>query len=70
MPPAHHGDRRVGGPEEPQPLGLRRRAEERAGKPRRLVVLGFLSEIVQRIGEPELEARLLEALVVELEAAR
>ena len=37
---------------------------------RRLVVLGFLSEIVQRIGEPELEARLLEALVVELEAAR
>jgi Fe-S cluster assembly protein SufD len=37
---------------------------------RRLVVLGFLSEIVQRIGEPELEARLLEALVQELEAAR
>jgi Fe-S cluster assembly protein SufD len=37
---------------------------------RRLVVLGFLSEIVQRIGEPELEARLLEALVTELENAR
>jgi Fe-S cluster assembly protein SufD len=37
---------------------------------RRLVVLGFLSEIVQRIGEPELEVRLLEALVQELEAAR
>jgi Fe-S cluster assembly protein SufD len=37
---------------------------------RRLVVLGFLSEIVQRIGEPELEHRLLEALVQELEAAR
>jgi len=37
---------------------------------RRLVVLGFLSEIVQRIGEPELEARLLEALVAELEKAK
>ncbi|GAA2084623.1 Fe-S cluster assembly protein SufD [Pseudolysinimonas kribbensis] len=37
---------------------------------RRLVVLGFLSEIVQRIGEPALEARLLEALVAELEGAR
>jgi Fe-S cluster assembly protein SufD len=37
---------------------------------RRLVVLGFLSEIVQRIGEPALEARLLEALVAELEQAR
>ncbi len=37
---------------------------------RRLVVLGFLSEIVQRIGEPELEARLLDALVAELEAAK
>jgi Fe-S cluster assembly protein SufD len=37
---------------------------------RRLVVLGFLSEIVQRIGEPTLEARLLEALVAELEGAR
>ncbi|MGN6326207.1 Fe-S cluster assembly protein SufD [Pseudolysinimonas sp.] len=37
---------------------------------RRLVVLGFLSEIVQRIGEPELEARLLEALVAELENAK
>jgi Fe-S cluster assembly protein SufD len=37
---------------------------------RRLVVLGFLSEIVQRIGEPALEARLLEALLLELESAR
>jgi Fe-S cluster assembly protein SufD len=37
---------------------------------RRLVVLGFLSEIVQRIGEPALEARLLEALVLELENAK
>ncbi len=37
---------------------------------RRLVVLGFLSEIVQRIGEPRLEARLLDALVAELEATR
>jgi Fe-S cluster assembly protein SufD len=37
---------------------------------RRLVVLGFLSEIVQRIGEPELEQRLQAALVAELEAAR
>jgi len=37
---------------------------------RRLVVLGFLSEIVQRIGEPELEARLLAALVAELENAK
>lgn len=37
---------------------------------RRLVVLGFLSEIVQRIGEPELETRLLAALVQELEGAR
>jgi Fe-S cluster assembly protein SufD len=37
---------------------------------RRLVVLGFLAEIVQRIGEPELEARLHAALVAELEAAR
>ncbi|MFT4029508.1 MAG: Fe-S cluster assembly protein SufD [Protaetiibacter sp.] len=37
---------------------------------RRLVVLGFLSEIVQRIGEPVLEARLHEALELELQAAR
>jgi Fe-S cluster assembly protein SufD len=37
---------------------------------RRLVVLGFLSEIVQRIGEPVLEARLREALEAELAAAR
>ncbi len=37
---------------------------------RRLVVLGFLSEIVQRIGEPELEARLHEALEAELAGAR
>ena len=35
---------------------------------RRLVVLGFLSEIVQNIGEPTLEARLLAALEVELGA--
>jgi Fe-S cluster assembly protein SufD len=34
---------------------------------RRLVVLGFLSEIVQKIGEPELEKRLLLALEAELE---
>jgi Fe-S cluster assembly protein SufD len=33
---------------------------------RRLVVLGFLSEIVQKIGEPELEKRLLLALEAEL----
>ncbi|WBU38593.1 Fe-S cluster assembly protein SufD [Homoserinibacter sp. YIM 151385] len=37
---------------------------------RRLVVLGFLSEVVQQIGEPELETRLQAALVAELEAAR
>jgi Fe-S cluster assembly protein SufD len=37
---------------------------------RRLVVLGFLSEVVQKIGEPELETRLLAALEAELEAAR
>ena len=37
---------------------------------RLLVVLGFLSEVVQKIGEPQLEARLLAALVDELEAAR
>jgi Fe-S cluster assembly protein SufD len=30
-------------------------------------VLGFLSEIVQKIGEPELEKRLLAALEAELE---
>ncbi len=35
---------------------------------RRLVVLGFLSEIVQKIGEPVLEARLLSALEGELAA--
>lgn len=35
---------------------------------RRLVVLGFLSEIVQKIGEPVLEARLLGALEDELGA--
>jgi Fe-S cluster assembly protein SufD len=33
---------------------------------RRLVVLGFLSEIVQKIGEPQLEARLSAALEAEL----
>jgi len=33
---------------------------------RRLVVLGFLSEIVQRIGLPELEAELVETIEVEL----
>jgi Fe-S cluster assembly protein SufD len=37
---------------------------------RRLVVLGFLSEIVQKIGEPALEARLAEALEAELGGAR
>jgi Fe-S cluster assembly protein SufD len=37
---------------------------------RRLVVLGFLSEIVQKIGEPVLEARLSEALEAELGGAR
>jgi Fe-S cluster assembly protein SufD len=37
---------------------------------RRLVVLGFLSEIVQKIGEPVLEARLLGALENELGAVR
>lgn len=35
---------------------------------RRLVVLGFLSEIVQKIGEPTLEDRLLAALEAELRA--
>jgi Fe-S cluster assembly protein SufD len=35
---------------------------------RRLVVLGFLSEIVQKIGEPVLEQRLLTALEAELGA--
>jgi Fe-S cluster assembly protein SufD len=35
---------------------------------RRLVVLGFLSEIVQKIGEPTLETRLLAALEAELGA--
>ena len=35
---------------------------------RRLVVLGFLSEIVQKIGEPALELRLLAALEAELGA--
>jgi Fe-S cluster assembly protein SufD len=33
---------------------------------RRLVVLGFLSEIVQRIGLPELEAELIETIEIEL----
>lgn len=37
---------------------------------RRLVVLGFLSEVVQKIGQPELEARLQAALLAELEGAR
>lgn len=37
---------------------------------RRLVVLGFLVEVVQKIGEPVLEARLMEALEAELTAAR
>ena len=36
---------------------------------RRLVVLGFLVEVVQKIGEPTLEARLIEALENELEGA-
>jgi Fe-S cluster assembly protein SufD len=34
---------------------------------RRLVVLGFLSEIVQRIGLPDLEVELIEAIERELE---
>ena len=37
---------------------------------RRLVVLGFLGEIVQKIGEPTLEAHLMEAVEAELAAAR
>jgi Fe-S cluster assembly protein SufD len=37
---------------------------------RRLVVLGFLSEIVQKIGEPVLEARLTATLEAELGGAR
>ena len=37
---------------------------------RRLVVLGFLSEIVQKIGEPTLETRLLAALEAELGAVK
>jgi len=37
---------------------------------RKLVVLGFLSEIVQKIGEPALEARLLTALEDELGAVQ
>ncbi|CAN5500872.1 Fe-S cluster assembly protein SufD [soil metagenome] len=37
---------------------------------RRLVVLGFLSEIVQKIGEPVLEQRLLSALESELGAVK
>lgn len=37
---------------------------------RRLVVLGFLGEIVQKIGEPELEERLIKALEAELAAAQ
>jgi Fe-S cluster assembly protein SufD len=36
---------------------------------RRLVVLGFLVEIVQRIPEAELQSRLIDALVAELERA-
>ncbi|MDY0945046.1 Fe-S cluster assembly protein SufD [Frigoribacterium sp. CFBP9039] len=36
---------------------------------RRLVVLGFLSEVVQKIGEPELQDRLIAALEVELTSA-
>lgn len=36
---------------------------------RRLVVLGFLVEVVQRIGEPELEARISAALEAELGGA-
>lgn len=36
---------------------------------RRLVVLGFLIEVVQRIPEPVLQARLVAALVAELEGA-
>ncbi|MEO8529409.1 MAG: Fe-S cluster assembly protein SufD [Pseudolysinimonas sp.] len=36
---------------------------------RRLVVLGFLLEVVHRIPEPTLQARLVEALIAELESA-
>ena len=35
---------------------------------RRLVVLGFLLEVVQKIGQPELESRLLAAIEAELAA--
>ncbi len=42
----------------------------REDEARRLVVLGFLSEIVQRIGEPALEARLLGTLAAELGGER
>ena len=35
---------------------------------RRLVVLGFLTEIIQKIGSPEIEQRLLETVVAELGA--
>ena len=34
---------------------------------RRLVVIGFLSDIIQRLGIPELEAELTEAVTAELE---
>ncbi len=37
---------------------------------RRLVVLGFLSEIVQKIGSPQLETRLQDAIVAELAAGK
>jgi Fe-S cluster assembly protein SufD len=37
---------------------------------RRLVVLGFLSEIVQKIGSPQLETRLHDAIIAELAAGK
>jgi Fe-S cluster assembly protein SufD len=36
---------------------------------RRLVVRGFLSEIIQKIGVPEIEQRLIAAIELELEKA-
>ena len=39
----------------------------REDEARRLVVRGFLTEIVQKIGSPELEERLIAAIEAELE---
>jgi Fe-S cluster assembly protein SufD len=41
----------------------------REDEARRLVVRGFLTEVVQQIGAPELEARLIEALEAELQGS-